>query len=401
MAEIEYREYRPEDAASFLRLHDSAFPKMSADFWREFSSHEVTAAVAILDGEVVGTVPFQFRDFRVRPGVTIRVAWEFSVCVREDLRGTGVGSSLMTIAKKFLHGRCVAMAVYRNDETSAAYRYYARNGHRDLLYMRPWSLSGGGCIASADVSTRSWEDFLGHEAEYLDVFAAAYRLYGGFPQRYPGYYARAVRTSEYDEIPVDLSILECRDNSGVLSGYAIIGIEQDLPTQHLMEIAVRGNDATLAQSLVAGFVQTVAGRGLSAVISTADSSPAMSFLPALGFDPKSRAESSMVIMAYIVDPDAFAQRVWRESERTRNLDVVAWTPQREAFLHRADGDGSRRVILEMKEDALTRLLFGRLDLVIAFRQGTVTALGDGAMEIAAISDALPFSVWTYHYLDFV
>jgi len=400
MAEIEYREYRTEDAASFLRLHDSAFPEMAPDFWREFSSRDVTAAVAILDGEIVGTVPFQFRDFRVRPGVIVRVAWEFSVCVREDRRGTGVGSCLMTTAKNFLPDRCLAMAVYRNDETSAAYRYYARNGHNALIYLRPWSRSGQSDITAAEVSERSWEDFLGHEAEYLDVFADACRLYAGFPERHPGYYARAVMTPQYGEIPLDLSVLECRDSGGALSGYAIIGVEQGAPTQHLMEIAVRGDSPALALPLLTEFVQAAAARGCDAVVSTLDSSAISSLLPVLGFAPQSRAESSMVIMAHVVDPEGFAQQVWRESEGTRNLDVVAWTPQREVVLHRAAGGCPRRVVLEMKEDALARLLFGRLDLVAAFRQGIVTALGGGAREIAAIADALPFSAWTYHYLDF-
>lgn len=400
MAEIEYREYQPQDAASFLRLHDSAFPEMAPDFWREFSSRDVTAAVAILDGEVVGTVPFQFRDFRVRPGVTVRVAWEFSVCVREDLRGTGVGSRLMTTAKKFLQGRCFAMAVYRNDETSAAYRYYARNGHNDLIYLRPWSRSGQSDITAAEVCRRSWEDFLEHEDEYLDVFTGACRRYAGFPERHLGYYARAVRTPQYGEIPLDLAVLECRDSSGELSGYAITGAEQGAPTQHLMEIAVRGGDAALALPLLAEFVQSAGASDCDAVVSTPDSAPISSLLPALGFAPQSRAESSMVIMAHIVDPEGFAQHVWRENEGARDLDVLAWTPHRAAALHRAAGSCARRVTLEMKEDALARLLFGRLDLVAAFGQGIVTALGGGATEIAAIADALPFSAWTYHYLDF-
>ena len=67
MSRIEYREYQPEDAESFVRLHDSCFPALSPSFWPECSQGPVTAAVAMVDGEVVGTVPFQFRDLRVRP----------------------------------------------------------------------------------------------------------------------------------------------------------------------------------------------------------------------------------------------------------------------------------------------------------------------------------------------
>lgn len=154
MTEITYREYRPEDAESFVRLHDSAFPAIPAGYWPRWSaSAPVTAAVAILDGAVVGTVPFHFRDFLVRPGVAVRVACEFSVCVREDLRDRGVGSGLMRAAKQFLRGRCQVMMVHREDERSAAYRYYARNGHHDVAYLRPWARRGEAGVAASGVET--------------------------------------------------------------------------------------------------------------------------------------------------------------------------------------------------------------------------------------------------------
>jgi len=398
---IEYREYRPEDAASFLRLHDSVFPPISDEFWRQFSARDVTAAVAIADGEVVGCVPFQFRQLRLRPGATVRVAWEWSVCVREDLRGTGVGLRLMEVAKEFLRGRCAALAVYRNDEFSPPYRFYRRAGHHDLLYIRPWVHRGAASVPPGGLERWTWGEFLAHEGEALEAFGAAYAAYGGIPERHLGYYGPAVQSSEYAEVPVDLSVLVRCGPHGALAGYAILGLERLNPALHLMEIAVRGHDGEVALSLLAGLISAAAEHHVPAVVALPDSAPACALLAALGFVPRSRAESSMVLMLHALDPEVLARAAWRESPATEYLAVLAWTPQRQVWLHRASRTPARPITLELHEETLTRLVSCRLDLAAALSQGSVTALGADDATLAAIGQALPLTPWAYHYLDFV
>ncbi len=398
---IATREYRPEDAASFLRLHDSVFPPMSAGFWHEFSQRDVTAAVAVEGGEVVGSVPFQFRLLRLRPGAAVRVAWEWSVCVRDDLRGTGIGSRLMETAKGFLRGRAAAMAVYRNDEFSPPYRFYRRSGHHDLLYIRPWVRTGPAAVSPGGLDVWSWEQFLTHEAEALGVFAEAYAAHGGFPERHAGYYGPAVQTPEYAEVPVELSVLVHRAADGALGGYAILGLERHNPALYLMEIAVRGHNREIASSLLAGLASAAAERNLPAVVTVPDSAPICALLEALGFVPRSRAQSSLILMLHALDPEALAQAAWRESAATEGLEVLVWTPEREVWLHRARRTPARRVTLEMKEETLTRLVTCRLDLEAALAQQSVTALGADEAALAAIAQALPLTPWIYHHLDFV
>ncbi len=53
----------------------------------------------------------------------------------------------------------------------------------------------------------------------------------------------------------------------------------------------------------------------------------------------------------------------------------------------------------MKEDALARLLFCRLDLRAAVAEESVTAPGATDAEVRAVAAALPFTPWVYHYLD--
>ena len=107
MKKIQYREMRDEDdVAGYLKVHDTLWPSVSMKFWREWTRmEEVTISLAFMNGEVVGGIPFHIRNFRVRPNVTIKAAFEFSVIVREDLRDQGIGSNMMNAAKIFLKGK--------------------------------------------------------------------------------------------------------------------------------------------------------------------------------------------------------------------------------------------------------------------------------------------------------
>jgi GNAT superfamily N-acetyltransferase len=418
MPHIEYREYRSQDADSFIRLHDTVFPPLPLGFWEIWSRGPVTASVAVMDGEVVGTVPFCFRDFRLRSDAIVRVAWEFSVGVREDLRGKGIGSRLMHTAKQFLRDRCAAMMVYRGDEASSGYRYYARNGHADLLYARPWIWGGGSLLAVPPAQSLAWQEFLaeaepraaksrmagrvgggGGEAPYLALFESAYGGYGGFPQRYPGFYDPAVNTIQYAEVRLDLMTFVQRDEAGVAQGYAIAGRERLSPRLHLLEIATRSGDLAIALPLLSAFCRLAASQEVPAMVMTTDSSPYVPALRVAGFRPGLRPEESNMIMAYPLEPEHLAAVAWREDAGTAGLEVSARTPCREVLIHRAAAGSARRVVLEMKEDMLARLLFGRLDLRSAVAQEMVTVVGGDDAEVHVIAQALPYTPWVYHYLD--
>lgn len=390
------REYRAEDGPGYLRVHDEAFPPVPDGYWPRWTQGSpTTASVAELDGEVVGAVPFVFRDLVVRPGVAVRVAWEYSVCVAARLRGAGVGTKLMAEAKCFLPGRCVAMMVYRNTERSAGYRYYARNGHHDLLYAREWSRPEVGASSwPQGVRRVSWSEFLGDEMRHRSLWASAYAAYGGSPARTPGFYAPAVDTPQYNEVPVTLTVLETDE-----TGYLIAGRERDAPVLHLMEIAAHDQDPAVMARLLAGFRALADETGAEPVAMTNDAAPVIPALRAAGFLPDGRSGDPMMIMAHLLDPGALAGAAWREDAATSRLDVTVWTPEREVVLHRAAGPDARRVTLEMKEDALARLCFCRLDLQAAVAQEIVTTPDATDAEVRAIAAALPNTPWVYHYLD--
>ena len=131
--QLEVREYRAEDASAALALRNRVFPPIGPEDWAKSQ----TAAVALLDGRLVGVIPFTIRSFTLAPDAMIRAAFANSVAVAEDLRGMGIGTRMMDSARLFLAARAEAMCVYTGHEaTGPQYRFYHRSGHHDLLYPR-------------------------------------------------------------------------------------------------------------------------------------------------------------------------------------------------------------------------------------------------------------------------
>ena len=400
MSEIIYREYMPSDAASWLRLHDSAFPPISREYWAQWSAREdVTAMVAVLDGEVVGTLPFHLRDYVIRPGVTIRAAFEYSVCVRDGMRDRGIGTGLMNCAKKLLPGRCDAMMVFRGAETVPAYNFYLRNGHYDLIFARSWSLAETANRPTGRVELMPISELYQREKEVQEVFESAVAGAGGYVRRHPGFWQPMIENCNWEEVKHDMRFFLWEREERII-GYAVAGKQVGGPVVDLLELVTCDGDVPRARILL-NAVAAFAGALQSRVEAWyPDGGQYAEALRAVGFAPRSRQENSMMIMAYPLNADAIAQKAWVRADALKDAEVVAWSPQRTVALHKPL-DPQRKIEIEMKDDLLTRLLFCRLDLVRAWESDLASVRGGGRAEVEAVAAAMPFTKWAYHHLEMI
>jgi len=398
--DLEFREYRHQDAAGFLRLHDSRWRQISPDFWRRWSHQpEVTAAVALSDGEVVGQIPFHIREFLVRPGVTVRVAQEYSVIVDEKMRGRGIGGRLIAEAERFLSGRCEVLTVYRGGERSPGYRFYQRTGHHDLTYYRLWKPGEETALRDGNVVHTGTETLLEREQEVLRVFQSAYAGRAGFPPRAPGYWDRAMGSVIFREAGGNFQLLYVEQDGG-LAGYLLcLGRRGGGGGLAALEFATRDGHQETAEVLLRHAAWWAHEHGGEFTIRKSDESAYAPALKRAGFRQVPRSERSMMTMARVFDPGALARRVLAEAGVSLPFEVAVWTPEREATLN--PGAGGRQLTLEMKEPDLARLLMCRLDLLQAVMEERITAVGNRPGDLEMVADAFPFTPWDYHQLDYI
>jgi predicted N-acetyltransferase YhbS len=397
--EIEYREYRDQDFESLHALHDAVFPPVSAEQMRRWMARtDVTAGVAVRAGEVLGEIPLHIREFVLRPGVTARLAFEHSVCVREDLRDQGIGSGIHDNMKQFLPGRAEVLAVFRGGERTPGYRFYDRNGLKDTCYFRSCTLEEPARVPPGDCELRDLSELLEREAEVLGVFQSAFGERGGYEQRGPGFLRTALRNLQWLELRTRFGVYFL-EGAGGLAGYCIVSPQQlRSDTVRIMELATRHGDQEGAQRLVRSACGLAAEKGVAITVSCQDFSLYWPVYRGLGFEPAPRGS---MIMATPVDWEALAARVWQPQRELADVQVDIWTPDEELTVHRPEGEPDRTITLEMKHDQAVRWLLSRLDLPGAADREMLTCRGATPEDLGALGRAIPFCAWEVQTIDHI
>ena len=403
IGELRFREYRSEDAAGFIELHDSVFSHVPVrpEFWAAWSQHpDVTAAVAMYGDRMVGAVPFHIRDFVVRPRITVRAAFEYSVGVSEEHRSQGIGSRLMDCAKGFLPGHADVMMVYRGGEFSNGYRFYAKNDHCDLTYMREWELANpsGGMAGCRRI--RSQGEFLALEDQLLPLFRSCYRRFGGYRTRSAGFHADALSSLVFEETRHAFVFLTFRRKE-TLRGYAIVGHRRNQGVMSILELATDRGAKAPAQRLVEAAAAAASEEGCRLAARHRERALFADVYRAAGFRADTREKASMMIMAYPLDVESLARKVYSPQRGLERAEVRLWSPSHSGVLQQATKKRARTIVLEMKDDILTRLLFSRLDFLSAVRMELITAHNATDEDLEAISKGMPFCEWQHHGIDYI
>lgn len=398
MEGILYREMQPDDVFSALALRNEVFPEalVTQEDWER---DNMLAAIAELEGEVVGAIPLALRKTVIAPGVVITAAFENSVGTREELRSQGIGTGMIAEARQFLAGRADALFVYRGDESSDGYRFYANTNHYDLLYSRHYRYGSPETSYLPPGVTLAGKESIILNTERLEaIFSSSYGRFGGYPRRSDDYWQRALASSIYSEFPTDFSFVHIIQSDELL-GYAICGVRT---TRHsgmadILEMATLGGDLSIAQRILTGVASVAGERKLGVDIQASDEDPFLPLYQSNGFLPEPRGT---IIMGQVIDiPEFFAQH-WSSRFELHNTALVVATPKEEYVLIEPEIRQST-LTLEMKEEMVHRWLLARLDLRARLSEGSVTAYGTNSQVVERVCDAIPFTPWAYHFIDWI
>ncbi len=395
---IIYRFYTPQDLPQTLELVNRIFqhtnPRIPADRWARLEAGDHVTVVAEEHDRIVGAIPFDLREFRLRPGLSIRGAFAHCVGVDETLRGLGVGSQMMAFARREFGRFCDALFVYTGGEGHPPYTFYQGSGFADLHYSRRYIHSGQVTAMPGDVTAVPLDPAALVEAELDSVYQAAYGDRGGFPPRGLGYWQRALDSVIYVQMPRDFYLARC-ERAGRLLGYALWGERtQGHMAQGalILELAARPGHAGVVAGLLRAVLAGAAARDIREVsIYASQHHPALPELAMLGFRPEER-DRATVLAGQVLDPP----RHWRHLAGDGAPTLHIWTPKRRLDL---PGQGPTTT-LEMKEDTLQRLLLCREDLETALESERITS-PSWPLPVEALQQAFRPAPWVHHHIDWI
>jgi GNAT superfamily N-acetyltransferase len=388
---VNIRFYEPGEAEPLVTMAKRVFPiiqEIPPVFWEHLEQGSHKTVVAEADRQIVGAIPFDIRDFLIRPDVHIRAAFAHLVSVDAPVRAQGLGSQMMDFAKQKLPEFCDGMFVYTGHEGRKPYTFYERNHFIDLLYNRPFSRQGknedslpaGITLSSLDLDAIPEEDLNTAYHRQWDRFA-------GFPLRYPGAWKKALTSLIYVEIPTRF-YLSARRNLDRLEGFAILGVSSKQVS--ILEIA----DFPQEYELHLRAAATLAAQEGAATlhIDASDAHPILPCLKSTGFQPGPRAE------AEIIAGQVFHfTRIWRQlAGEMPPFTLEIWTPQRKLLL---PGSGPA-YHLEMKEPVLQRLFLCRENLAHLIQSEQVTS-PDSDLPFDQLQEIFAPSRWVYHTIDWI
>jgi len=388
-------EYTHELAADALEIRNAIFPPLTMEDW--LSTDTMTGALAYLGDEVVGCIPMDQRDFLAAPDAPIKVIFENAVGTREDMRSKGIGSAMIQAAKGFLSDRIDAMMVYRGAERSPGYRFYTKSGHHDLIYVRSstWDEPAG---SPRGVSVGGTAEIAADAAAIHETFTATYGTMGGFPPRSINRQSAQLSHQIYKVLPQETLYFRY-PAQGQLEAYCIAGVRAgDRAPDSVALIEMAGRGSTDAMDRVLGGVGAQAAqRGLTVTRYTSHDDPFRGLARGRGFVEGPR---HFMIMAQIVRPQGLFEKVCAAPELVADLKIDVWTPTVDYTLH--EGPQAKTwVTIEAKDAELTRLLCRRLDVRWAIEHDMIS-VRNGTPDIAArLGQALPFSPWVYHHIDYI
>lgn len=395
---IVYRLYEPEDLEQTVRLVNRIFqhtnPPLAPERWARLEAGDHVTVVAEKRGRIVGAIPFDLRDLRLRPGVTIRGAFAHCVGVDETLRGLGVGSRMMALARQELWRYCHGLFVYTGGEGCEPYTFYERNGFVDLHYTDNYTLVGADLTAPEEAIVAPLDAAAPPGAALEGPFQAAYGYHAGFPPREADYWRRALDSIIYAQMPPELYWARV-EQGDELAGYVLWGERSEGDLQQgavILELAARPGLTGVAEKLLRAVVAAARAHGLPTVSMRASfHHPALTDLLALGFRPAGR-EHAHILAGQVIDLGA----VWQRLAGAEAPALRVWTPGRQVEL-----PGYRPAVrLEMKEATLQRLFLCRLGLDAALESDAVTA-PLRPLPLPALHAILRPAVWLHHEIDWI
>ncbi len=249
-ADVSVRLSRPADRDAILRLvRGLGFNARDEATWDGLG---MVAMTAWYGPRLVGAIPLEPRWWQLRPGCVVSTVHQTTVGVLPEYHGRGIGSAMQDAIYAYEPALASVATVFREDETSPAYKWYRRNGFEPAMRVSAWvseKQTGGDPANRVELIDQDDPGVRWTEIGELWRTRLANRR-GGFVCRGRRPLRDWLRVHPYRQ-RYTFKILHLRDADGLVA-YAVLGIgrlHSATMRVEIMEHAVRGGEPSHADQL--------------------------------------------------------------------------------------------------------------------------------------------------------
>lgn len=366
-----------EEVLSLIRA-GTATPR-SKDTW---NGNSLTGVVGRYEGRVAAILPLEPRTIPIHGRRRLRLLWHTAGQVSPELRGRGIGRQMIASAEAAFSAEYDGFAVYRDDPSGVAWRWYSGTGHLPTAGIQSFSApprKGRTEIEFEKLPIESLYRDAAVRNQCSDLWTHAFGNWSGSETRGPEYWEKRCEAHYYRQRYGTLELYLCR-RDGQLVGW-IIGADTEMrgePRLDVLELVTRPHE-------------------LPRVFKDFVALPELSRLPEIRLNVAVEQAEALNLAAPV-------QLRWQTVVLTRLFDPCAIVNE---VLHShglgsiADRkDAGDRVLIDGEYASIHGLALGRHKLRDLVRLGACTVHASRRVAERA-NDALAASPWCYHQIDFV
>lgn len=392
---MEIRVYSPSDLQEVLSLiRRSNSTDRTEETWRK---NAMTGVLAFDRGKLIGAIPLEPRIFDLGDGESLRLLWVSAAHVDPEYRSRGVGGRLDVKIREVFFPDYKAIFVYRDDENSPAYRWYARLGYQLLLPILAFKIQVfpvGACL-----NYNCWtstDQIKSIERELFDCFQRNCRHFGGGPRRHPTFWSERIDAHYYRRFYKYLVVTIPQDHR--VKGYAILG-ETDMRDKvkrlDILEHCAP-DDPQAREELFLAIMQLAYNRNLAEVrVQMSPQDPGICWVQKFGFENRWRTNLMGVLMRPI---EYLRDQVFSVADIEGRYKITVETP---VIGRQSIGNGNRELGLFMSDAELTRLLLKRTNMRTAVEEGRIVVTKYEEEALGLLDSLLRARQWQFHQIDYV
>ncbi|MCR4337563.1 MAG: GNAT family N-acetyltransferase [Candidatus Omnitrophica bacterium] len=355
-------------------------------------NNPMTAVLAFEEQKLVGIIPFEKRELFLGVGHSLPALWVSGAHVEPDHRSQGIGSAMdEKVGELFPDAQ--AVFAFREDEKSAAYRWYRRIGYVDICRILSLKKS---VISSSEEGLgshvfESEQDFLNKGPALLKCFQRRDGCAWGYPCRGKDFWAQKAKAHYYKEFyQYSLVTLE---EKGEIQAYAFLGqtsMRDGVARFDILEW-VASEKNRLQEALHHAVNDLAKKKNLREIrIQLSVNDEELNWFRTQGYHVRWRTN----IIGKLLKPQDILEKLC-----SHHMDFgLTWeTPSGVIKC----GKGSSRIHLFSHDEVLHKILLGRCNLKDLCAWGEVVVYEGELNKLSSLIDKMIFHPWIYFHIDYI